>query len=121
MFSYFGGGGGGNEQHLLFEKNRRAELFNQIKFSFISTYVDRFERPYDFDDEDIAGFFRHNIGYLISAYLSLPNALQIDRRPVIVLWASEQYKGTLDAPKDGIQAAERSVRREPRKGAIRHT
>jgi hypothetical protein len=87
----------GHEQHLLFEKNRRAELFDQIKFSFISSYLDRFEPPYDFDDEDIAGFFRRNIGYLISAYLSLPNAWQIDGRPVIVLWASEQYKGTHDA------------------------
>jgi hypothetical protein len=79
----------GDEQEEILKKNMKADLFNQIKFSFISTYVDRFgEPPYDFDREEVRKEFVDNILYATKTYLSLPNSWRIDSRLVIVIWGS---------------------------------
>jgi hypothetical protein len=100
----------GHEVHRRFEKNTRSELFNQIKFSFISTYVDRLNQqpPYNFDDKAVRDEFINNIKYLIAKYFSLPNVWTINGKPVVVLWSSHEYKST----GGGIEHAFKVVREQ---------
>jgi len=76
-----------------FKKNMEADLFNQIKFSFCSTFVDETGKPppYNFDDPETKEAFIKAIKDLISIYTSLPNYWKIDGKPVIVLWGSHGY------------------------------
>jgi hypothetical protein len=98
----------GHEQHRIFEKNMGAELFDDIKFSFISTYVDELgSPPYNFDSERTRQTFISNIRYLIENYLNQPNIWKIDNRPVIVIWGSpDRYQ----AAEGNIQSAIEEVR-----------
>ncbi len=83
----------GSEQHSILEKNMKADLFNQIKFSFISTFVDREGRqpPFNFDDPRVKQDFVDNISYIKDHYAKLPNFWKIDGKPVIVSWATHVY------------------------------
>jgi hypothetical protein len=72
-----------------FKKNMEADLFNQIKFSFCSTFVDEMGNPpYNFDNPEVKEAFVKAIEDLISNYASLPNYWRIDGRPTIVLWGT---------------------------------
>jgi hypothetical protein len=72
-----------------FKKNMEADLFNQIKFSFCSTFVDEMGRPpYNFDNPEVKEAFVKAIKDLISDYASLPNYWRIDGKPTIVLWGT---------------------------------
>jgi hypothetical protein len=86
----------GTEQHRILENNMKADLFSQIKFSFISTFVDRVapNPPYNFDDPNVKQEFINNINYIKEHYANLPNFWKIDGKPVIVLWGSHGYKST---------------------------
>ncbi|RSN73301.1 glycoside hydrolase family 99-like domain-containing protein [Candidatus Methanodesulfokora washburnensis] len=79
----------------IFRKNMEAELFNQIKFTFGSTFVDETGIPpgvpWDFDNQTVRGEFVKAIKDLISNYASLPNYWKIEGKPVIVLWGSHGY------------------------------
>jgi len=82
----------------IFRKNMEAELFNQIKFTFGSTFVDETGIPpgvpWDFDNQTVRGEFVKAIKDLISNYASLPNYWKIDGKPVIVLWAAGAFEST---------------------------
>jgi hypothetical protein len=86
----------GTEQHRILENNMKADLFSQIKFSFISTFVDRVapNPPYNFDDSNVKNEFINNIKYIGAHYAKLPNFWKIDEKPAIVLWGSHEYKST---------------------------
>jgi plasmid maintenance system antidote protein VapI len=79
-----------------FRKNMEADLFNQIKFSFCSTFVDNTapQPPYNFDDPKVKEEFINNINYIKEHYANLSNFWKIDGKPVIVLWGSHGYKST---------------------------
>jgi hypothetical protein len=79
-----------------FKKNMEADLFNQIKFTFCSTFVDETGKPlpYNFDDPETKEAFVKAIKDLISNYASLPNYWKIDGNPVIVLWGSHGYSSS---------------------------
>jgi hypothetical protein len=76
-----------------FNINMKADLFNQIKFSFESTFVDETGKPppYDFDNPEVREAFLKATKDLISNYTSLPNYWTIEGKPVIVLWGSHGY------------------------------
>jgi hypothetical protein len=73
-----------------FKKNMEADLFNQIKFSFCSTFLDETGKtpPYNFDNPETKEAFVKAIEDLISKYASLPKYWKIDGKPVIVLWGT---------------------------------
>ncbi|RSN74278.1 glycoside hydrolase family 99-like domain-containing protein [Candidatus Methanodesulfokora washburnensis] len=92
----------------IFRKNMEAELFNQIKFSFCSTFVDEAGLPpYNFDNSTVRGEFVKAIKDLISNYASLPNYWKVDGKPVVVLWgAANRFIST----QENIERAIREVR-----------
>jgi hypothetical protein len=77
-----------------FRKNMEADLFNQIKFSFCSTFVDNTDPqpPYNFDDPKVKEEFINNINYIKEHYAKLPNFWKIDGKPVIVPWSTHAYQ-----------------------------
>jgi len=77
----------------IFKENMKAELFDQIKFSFCSTFVDNTapRPPYNFDDPRVKQEFIDNINYIKDYYAKLPNFWRIDGKPVIVIWNTPAY------------------------------
>jgi len=94
VFPYFGRGEWAKWQEDIMDENMKADLFSQIKFSFISTFVDRPERrpPYNFDDPLVKQDFIDNINYLLEKYGKEPNFWRIDGKPVIVTWSTHAYQ-----------------------------
>jgi hypothetical protein len=82
----------------IFRKNIQAELFHQIKFSFISTFVDNTspQPPHNFDNPRVKQEFIDSINYIKEHYAKLPNFWRIDGRPVIVSWSTHAYQSPED-------------------------
>ena len=89
----------------IFRENMRAELFNQIKFSFLSTFVDNTapQPPYNFDDPKVEQEFIDNMNYIREHYAKLPNFWKMDGKPVIVLWSTHVYTTKTDNIKDAFE------------------
>jgi archaellum component FlaC len=77
-----------------FRKNMETELFKQIKFSFLSTFVDNSspQPPHDFDDPKVKQEFMNNINHIKEHYAKLPNFWKIDGKPVIATWSTHAYQ-----------------------------
>jgi hypothetical protein len=88
-----------------FRKNMEADLFNQIKFSFISTFVDNTapQPPYNFDDPKVKEEFINSINYIKIHYAKLPNFWKIDGKPVIVTWSTHAYQSKEGNIKDAFE------------------
>jgi DNA-binding ferritin-like protein len=82
----------------IFRKNIQAELFHQIKFSFLSTFVDNTspQPPHNFDNPRVKQEFIDSINYIKEHYAKLPNFWRIDGRPVIVSWSTHAYQSPED-------------------------
>ncbi len=79
----------------IFKKNMETDLFDQIKFSFCSTFVDNTapKPPYNFDDPEVKQEFIDSINYIKDHYAYLPNFWRINGKPVIVSWNTHVYLG----------------------------
>jgi hypothetical protein len=88
-----------------FRKNMEADLFNQIKFSFISTFVDNTapQPPYNFDDPKVKEEFINSINYIKEHYANLPNFWKINGKPVIVTWSTHAYQSKEGNIKDAFE------------------
>jgi len=88
-----------------FRKNMEADLFNQIKFSFISTFVDNTapRPPYNFDDPKVKEEFINSINYIKEHYANLPNFWKINGKPVIVTWSTHAYQSKEGNIKDAFE------------------
>jgi len=88
-----------------FRKNMEADLFNQIKFSFCSTFVDNSspQPPHDFDDPKVKREFIDNMNYIKEHYAKLPNFWRIDGKPVIVTWSTHAYQSKEGNIKDAFE------------------
>jgi hypothetical protein len=95
----------GTEQHRILEINMKADLFPQIEFSFISTFVDKSAPipPYDFDDPKVKQDFIDNVNYVKEHYATLPNFWKIDGKPVIVSWSTHAYTSKKGNIKDALE------------------
>ncbi|MCS7367704.1 MAG: glycoside hydrolase family 99-like domain-containing protein, partial [archaeon YNP-WB-062] len=89
----------------IFRKNMEADLFNQIKFSFCSTFVDNTapQPPYNFDDPKVKEEFINSINYIKEHYANLPNFWKIDDKPVIVTWSTHAYQSKEGNIKDAME------------------
>jgi hypothetical protein len=98
----------GTEQHRILENNMKADLFSQIKLSFISTFVDRVSPnpPYNFDDPKVKEEFINNINYIKEHYTNLPNFWKINGKPVIVTWSTHAYQSKEGNIKDAFEKVE---------------
>lgn len=92
----------GWKEHL---EKKEADLFNQIKFSFCSTFVDNTapQPPYNFDDPKVKEEFINNINYIKKHYANLPNFWRIDGKPVIVTWSTHAYQSKEGNIKDAFE------------------
>ncbi|RSN74281.1 hypothetical protein, partial [Candidatus Methanodesulfokora washburnensis] len=88
-----------------FKKNMEADLFNQIKFSFCSTFLDETGKPppYNFDNPEVKEAFVKAVEDLISNYTSLPNYWKVDGKPVIVTWSTHAYQSKEGNIKDAFE------------------
>jgi hypothetical protein len=90
-----------------FKQNMATELFNQIGFTFGSTFTDEAgPPPFDFDNPRVKEEFVNAAKYLISNYVSLPNYWRINGKPVIVLWGgADRFVSTQGNIENAIREA----------------
>lgn len=67
-------------------------------------------RPPDFDDPRVRRFFVDDFVHFATKYFPQPQYLRIDQRPVVEIWATWNFRGSIDHLRSAVSAARAAVK-----------